>query len=191
MSNSKSISPDRYFCIITHRWKCDVPLRRGSNSSSASVDELLGDKLNRTLAASFWRTCSWPISVLHTYILYWLVPTGLCYFCHPTLCLHSQTVGWLSNNYCSSVSLACKGKRCRILLIIPIFWLIFVLIVSMHVLWPRHGLVYINSHVLKRVRPFNSSGIYFAGNVIDQFKLLWVTKITKFHSEIFRVNRLL
>ena len=44
------------------------------------------------------------------------------------------------------------------------------------VLGPRHGLVYNHSQVLKRIRPINSSGIYFKRNVINQFKLPLVTK---------------
>ena len=64
MSNLKSISPARYFWIITQRWKCRLFERFfRSNRTSALVDELLGGKLSRTLAALFWRTFSWPISV--------------------------------------------------------------------------------------------------------------------------------
>ena len=50
----KSISPDRYLCIITQRWKCRLFERvLRSKRSSASVDELHGGKLSRTLAALF------------------------------------------------------------------------------------------------------------------------------------------
>ena len=49
-----SISPDRYFCIITQRWKCRLFEKVfRSNRSTASVDKLLGGKLSRTLAALF------------------------------------------------------------------------------------------------------------------------------------------
>ena len=42
---------------------------------------------------------------------------------------------------------------------------------NINVLEQRHRLVYNNSQVLKRVRLFNSSGIYFMRKVINQFKL--------------------
>ena len=58
-------------------------------------------------------------------------------------------------------------------------------------LGPRHSLVYNHSQVLKRIRPINSSGIYFKRHVIYQFKHRELPKVTKLHLEIFRVSRLL
>ena len=73
-----------------------------------------------------------------------------------------------------SISLAGKGKRCRIFFIIPILWLVFVLIVSMcsdqDIVWFIITPKYLHESDLSVAVEFTLR------NVINQFKLPWAAK---------------
>ena len=62
---------------------------------------------------------------------------------------------------------------------------------SINGLGPRHSSVYNNSQVLKQVRCFNGSGIYFRETSLTSLSFCELPKITKLYLEIFRVNGLL
>ena len=106
MSNLKSISGPRQIFLVFLHYNTAMEVSsfwEGLYVQTILVPQLMNflvvNQLSRTMAALFWRTCSWPISVS-----LFLSMTPQC-----VSIVNSGMVRQLC-----SVSLACRDKRCRI-----------------------------------------------------------------------------